>query len=121
MSSKQHLLRILKRMDKRDDHETDNDATGHENNDNNDDSNNDSSSYNNNDSDNSSGQTYGEGIFIPTGGGGRINICTQQYVNIAGEFHPQMKELLKTACQGSQSKFIYVSFLFNYSITKWEI
>ena len=55
---------------------------------------------------------YGEGIFIPIGNGGKINICTKDYINMAADFHPQMKDLMKTACMGSSSKWHFLNIYY---------
>lgn len=105
---KRHLTRMLERLEKRDEDETQESIPDDDDDDDNSGNNASGSNNNNNDDD----KSYGEGIFVPIGGGGRINICTEQYVTLAGDFHPQMKELMKTACQGSQSTRFLLLFFF---------
>lgn len=87
-----------------------------ESNANNDQEDNNNGNSNNNDDTGDNGETIGEGIFI-TLAGNRVNICQKQYINMAGDFHPQMKELMKTACQGSSSMSILLNNIsFKYMI-----
>jgi hypothetical protein len=104
LDTREKIQTQTKREEDQGEEEANNDADEDSSTDNN--SNADDDNDNNKSNENTGGEQneYGEGIFIPIGNGGKINICTKDYINMAAEFHPQMKDLMKTACMGSSSK-----------------